>query len=276
MSPRGEAGETEAEFLARYVRDERGRFPHGAHTVDIALFTIRDGRLSLLLVRRGRHPEKGRWALPGGFVELGKSGDFGEGEGLDEAAQRELLEETGLDVFPGYLEQLRTYGDPRRDRRGRVFSTAYVGMMPNLAVPRAGGDAADARYFAVEDLGGEGGPALAFDHERIIGDALERVRGKVEYEGRLAASFIEEPFTISELRRVYEAVWGGQVHRADFRRKVLSAKDFLRSTGEAAPRTGGPPAQLYRLGSATLLYPPMQRGGMLLDARRDAEDDTDL
>jgi 8-oxo-dGTP diphosphatase len=264
--------ETEREYLERYVRDERDRYPHAGHTVDVALFTIRDGHLSLLLVRRGDHPEKGRWALPGGFVELGGSGAYGEGESLDEAAQRELLEETGVDVFRGYLEQLRTYGDPHRDRRGRVFSTTYVAMMPNLAVPRAGSDAAAARYFPVEDLAEAAAEGLAFDHEQIIADALERVRGKIEYEGRLAASFIEEPFTISELRKVYEAVWGAPVHRADFRRKVLSAKDFLAPTGGATPRTGGPPAQLYRLGAATLLYPPMQRRGMLLDAGRDEDE----
>jgi 8-oxo-dGTP diphosphatase len=97
----------------------------------------------------------------------------------------------------------------------------------------------------------------------------------VEYEGRLAASFIEEPFTISELRRVYEAVWGGPVHRADFRRKVLSARDFLRATGEETPRAGGPPAQLYRLGTATVLYPPMQRSGMLLEAKQAGPDEPD-
>jgi 8-oxo-dGTP diphosphatase len=266
------ADQTEEEFLDWYINHERDRYPHAAHTVDIALFTIRDGALSLLLVRRGSHPEKGRWALPGGFVDLGEKGGYGEGEDLDDAARRELLEETGLTVFRGYLEQLRTYGDPDRDRRGRAFSTAYVGMMPHLAVPRAGGDADAARFFPVDELTGPGAAdRLAFDHRWIIADALERVRGKIEYEGRLAASFIEEPFTISELRRVYEAVWGGPVHRGDFRRKVLSAKNFLQPTGEATPRTGGPPAQLYRLGTATLLYPPMQRRGMLLDPGREAE-----
>jgi 8-oxo-dGTP diphosphatase len=254
----------ESEFLAHYTAVVRATFPRSEHTVDIALFTIVEGELSVLLVRRGGHPEKGRLALPGGFVDLGASGAYGEGEGLDDAAHRELLEETGLEVFPGYLEQLRTYGDPSRDRRGRVFSTAYVGMMPDLEVPKAGSDAAEAQFFAVRGLDRA---TLAFDHERILTDALDRIRGKVEYEGRLAASFIEEPFTISELRRVYEAVWGGPVHRADFRRKVLSASEFLRPTGEATPRAGGPPAQLYRLGTATLLYPPMQRRGMLLDAR---------
>ena len=165
----------EAAFLAEYARTERAKFPRSEHTVDIALFTIRSGEMSVLLVRRGEHPEKGKWALPGGFVNLG-NGEYGQGEDLDEAASRELAEETGLEVFPGYLEQLKTYGSPWRDRRGRVFSTAYVGMMPDLPTPRRGGDAADTHFFAVGDLNSADGPDLAFDHLEIAQDALERVR----------------------------------------------------------------------------------------------------
>lgn len=264
--------EAEEEHLERHPGTERGRSPRAEHTVDIALFTIHQGALAVLLVRRGQRPEKGRWALPGGVVDLGAGGAYGEGEGLDEAAQRELLEETGLAVFPGYLEQLRTYGDPRRDRRGRVFSTAYVGMMPNLPVPLAGDDVADAHFVPVDGLGRAGGPALAFDHDRIVADALERVRGKIEYEGRLAASFLTEPFTIADLRRVYEIVWGGPVHKADFRRNVLSAGGFLVPAGDAPAEPGGSPAQLYRLGPATRLHPPMPRDLTLLAARDDASD----
>jgi 8-oxo-dGTP diphosphatase len=253
---------SEAAFLEQYVTVERSRFPRSEHTVDIALFTIRGGELSVLLVERGEHPDKGKWALPGGFVKLG-NGSYGEGEELDEAVHRELLEETGLEVFPGYLEQLKTYGSPWRDRRGRVFSTAYVGMMPDLPAPQQGGDVAATHFFAISDLEAIAGPQLAFDHAEIVRDALERVRGKVEYEGRLAASFLAEPFTIPELRRVYEAVWGGLVHRADFRRKVLSIAGFLIATGEQHAETGGPPAGLYRLGPMTQFHPPMLREAML-------------
>lgn len=257
---------SEAAFLDRYAKVARSQFPRSEHTVDIALFTIRSGALSLLLVRRGEHPEKDKWALPGGFVRLG-GGGYGEGEDLDTAALRELAEETGLEMFPGYLEQLKTYGNPWRDRRGRVFSTAYVGMMPDLPAPRGGGDAADTHFFAISDLDSPEGPPLAFDHSDIVHDALERVRGKIEYEGRLAASFLTEPFTIPELRRVYEAVWGGPVHRADFRRKVLSVDGFLVSTGNHDTETGGPPAELYRLGLTTQFHPPMLRGAMLTAKR---------
>jgi 8-oxo-dGTP diphosphatase len=252
---------TEAQFLERYATSERGRFPRSEHTVDIALFTIRSGELSVLLVRRGEHPDKGKWALPGGFVRLG-GGDFGEGEDLDEAASRELKEETGLEASPGYVEQLKTYGSPRRDRRGRIFSTAYVGMMPDLPTPRGGGDATDSHFFTITDLESGEGPILAFDHKEIVDDALERVRGKIEYEGRLAVSFLTEPFTVPELRRVYEAVWGWSIHRADFRRKVLFVGGFLLPTGELDTRTGGPPAELFRLGPTTQLHPPMLRVAM--------------
>jgi 8-oxo-dGTP diphosphatase len=260
---------SESAFLEHYARVARSQFPRSEHTVDIALFTIRAGALSLLLVRRGEHPDKDKWALPGGFVRLG-GGSYGDGEDLDAAAYRELLEETGLEVFPGYLEQLKTYGSPWRDRRGRVFSTAYVGMMPDLPTPRGGGDAADTHFFAVADLDSAEGPRLAFDHADIARDALERVRGKIEYEGRLAASFLAQPFTVPELRRVYEAVWGGAVHRADFRRKVLSVDGFLVATGKHDTETGGPPAELYGLGLTTQLHPPMLREAMLTAKR--AED----
>jgi 8-oxo-dGTP diphosphatase len=259
---------SEAAFLEWYAEVERSHFPRSEHTVDVALFMIRAGELSVLLVRRGEHPDKGKWALPGGFVRLG-DGNYGEGEELEDAAHRELTAKTGLEVFPGYLEQLRTYGSPWRDRRGRVFSTAYVRMMPNLQSPRGAGDATDSHFFAVSDLDAVDGPRLAFDHSEIVGDALERVRGKIEYEGRLAASFLAQPFTIPELRRVYEAVWGGPVHRGDFRRKVLSVDGFLVATGERNTETGGPPADLYQLGPATQFHPPMLREAMLTDKRAD-------
>ena len=263
-------GETEARFLARYA-EERPSFPRAEHTVDVALFTIREGQLCIALIRRAQHPTRGRWALPGGFVELG-GGSYGEGEDLETAARRELAEETGLDVFPGYLEQLRTYADPWRDKRGRVISTAYVALTPHVGPLRAGDDAGDAHYFAVADLDEHEGPELAFDHQRIIEDALERVRGKIEYEGRLAASFLTEPFTIGELRRVYEAVWGGTVSRGNFVRKVLSSQDFLVPTGDRAVPPAGRPAALYRLGVATQFNPPMTRATMQLAKGTDVAD----
>jgi len=236
----------ESAFLDGY--DPRA-FPPIAVTVDIVLLTVRQGQLTVLLVRRGVHPHRDRWALPGGFV--------GEHEDLDEAARRELVEEAGVDARPRHLEQLRTYGSPDRDPRMRVVSIAYLGLMPDLPRPRAGTDAADARFWPVGDLGTDDGPTLAFDHDRIVADAVERARSKLEYTN-LATSVVEEPFTIADLRRVYEAVWGVVLHPANFRRKVLSTDGLVVPTGQERS-TGRGWTQLYRRGEATQLHPPMLR-----------------
>jgi len=245
----------EADFLRRY---DPAAFPPLAVTVDVVVLTVRQGRLCALLVRRGEPPQRGRWALPGGFVR--------PDEDLDDAARRELLEEAGLRA-PGHLEQLRTYGAPGRDPRMRVVSVAYLALAPDVPVPTAGTDAAEARLWPVEDVpglpgaaaaGSAGHAALAFDHDLILADAVERARSKLEYTS-LAATFLEEPFTIADLRRVYEAVWGGgPLHAANFRRKVLSTPGFvLPVPGERA--TGRGWAELYRRGGAGRLHPPLLR-----------------
>ena len=240
---------TEEEFLRAYDPSD---FPPFAVTVDLAVFTIRAGVLAVLLVQRGEPPYQGSWALPGGFVAADES--------TDDAARRELAEETGAATFHGHLEQLRTYSDPGRDPRMRVVSVAHVALAPGLPDPRAGGDAAAARWWPVEDLAAEPVP-LAFDHATILADALERVRAKLEYT-TLAASFVTAPFTIADLRRVYTAVWGHAPDLANFRRKVLSTPGFVieaaRSQTAAGPAGGRPPL-LYRQGGATTLHPPMLR-----------------
>lgn len=257
-SPHRPASPEETAFLADY--DPR-RFAPVAVTVDVVSLTIRHGRLSVLLVQRGSHPHQGAWALPGGFVE--------PDEDTDRAAARELAEETGLTSGPGHLEQLRTYSDPQRDPRMRVVSVAYVGFGPDVTTPAAGSDAADARWWAIEDLDGPEAPTLAFDHAQIVADAVERARAKIEYTS-LAVSFVEEPFTLAELRRVYEAVWGVDLHVGNFRRKVLSTPGFVTVADEDGPdgrarRTGGRPATLYRRGGATVLHPAMLRPGTAPD-----------
>jgi 8-oxo-dGTP diphosphatase len=223
-----------------------------AVTVDVVVLTIRSGRLSVLLVRRGAEPFLGEWALPCGFVAVD--------EDLDAAAARELCEETGLDEVTGHLEQLRTYGAPGRDPRMRIVSVAYVALMPDLPPPAAGSDADEARYWAVEDLEGPDAPQLGFDHEDIVRDAVERARSKLEYTS-LAASFTDDTFTLGDLRRVYEAVWGAPLHAPNFRRKVLSTPGFVVPLDErSAPGdAGGRPAQLFRRGEATLLHPAFLR-----------------
>jgi 8-oxo-dGTP diphosphatase len=247
-----EADQTEQEYLASY--DPR-RFPAIGVTVDAVLLTVRQGRFSVVLVRRARHPERGKWALPGGFVD--------PGEDLDDAARRELAEETGVSTLPPstHLEQLRTYGTPGRDPRMRVVSIAYVAFAPDVPTPTAGSDADLARFWPVSQLGTRDGPELAFDHARIIADGVERARAKIEYTP-LATAFLEEPFTLSELRAIYEEVWGLSQDPSNFRRKVLRLEGFVTPVGEIAPprgAQGGRPAELYRRGPARLLWPPLRR-----------------
>ncbi len=237
---------TEDQFLADY---DPAAFPAVGVTVDVVMLTIRQGQLCVLLIRRGAHPAKGAWALPGGFV--------GPGEDLDAAALREFTEGTGVDAAPSHLEQLRTYGAPNRDPRLRVVSIAYLGMMADLPRPAAGTDAADARFWPIADLESDDGPELAFDHQRIVHDGVERARSKLEYTS-LATSFVDEPFTIADLRRVYEAVWGVPLHPANFRRKVLSTAGFVVPTGDERA-TGRGWAELYQRGEGTVLHPAMLR-----------------
>src|SRR5690242_15431081 len=221
-------------------------------TVDLVVFTIRDDELCVLAIRRGAPPYRGRWALPGGFVH--------ENEDLADAARRELLEETGLADLPVHLEQLQTYGAPGRDPRMRVVSVAYLAFAPGLPEPAAGTDAADAQWVPVAATASR---ALAFDHGRILADGLERARAKLEYTP-LATAFVAEPFTISELRDVYEAVWGERLHAGNFHRKVLSVPGFVESTGETTETggaRGGPRSRLYRRGDARLLHPALLRPG---------------
>ncbi|MGW3599654.1 NUDIX hydrolase [Streptomyces sp. NPDC005167] len=221
-----------------------------AVTVDLAVFTVRDGRLHVLLVERGEDPYKGHWALPGGFVQPRES--------AEDAARRELAEETGLTeatVSALHLEQLRTYSDPDRDPRMRVVSVAYTALVPDLPEPRGGGDAANARWWDAGALG-----ALAFDHDRILTDAHDRIGAKLEYTC-LATAFCPAEFTLGELQQVYETVWGVELDRPNFRRKVLTTPGFVQAMEGSPRRTGGrgKPAALYRAGAATALHPPLLR-----------------
>ncbi|MEU2116942.1 NUDIX domain-containing protein [Streptomyces sp. NPDC016459] len=265
-------------------------FPPFAVTVDLVVLTVRRHALCTLVVRRGETPYQGRWALPGGFVRAE--------EDLGAAAARELVEETGLCAHDpaapppvpsngAHLEQLATYGAPDRDPRMRVVSVAHLALAPDLPAPRAGGDANSARWAPVEELLGEdviagtlgsadtagageaagdaedaekhGGPeALAFDHARILADGVERARSKIEYSS-LATAFCPPEFTVGELRRVYEAVWGVSLDPRNFHRKVTGTPGFLVPAGGTTTRQGGRPAQLFRAGGATLLNPPMLR-----------------
>ena len=228
-----------------------GAYPPVAVTVDIVTFTIVDDQLQILLVRRGQDPFEDRWALPGGFVR--------PDEDLEAAALRELQEETGIVARPRHLEQLGTYGAPERDPRMRVVTVAYWAILANLPEPRGGGDAADARLFPVVMVEADA-LQLAFDHDRILAEAVERIRSKLEYT-TLAAQFCPPEFTISQLRRVYEAVWNARLEPGNFHRKVTRSPDYLQPTGDhTGPSAGGGrPAAIYQSGDAEYMSPPLTR-----------------
>jgi 8-oxo-dGTP diphosphatase len=198
-------------------------------TVDIVIFTVRDGVLEVLLVRRGIAPYKGQWAIPGGFVL--------DGESLDTAALRELREETG--VADVYLEQLYSFGEPGRDPRGRVVTVAYFALIASERVSVAGGsDATDARWWEVGRQ-----PDLAFDHDKILAYAVQRLRGKIGYTA-VGLELLPEKFTLTELQQVYEAILGEKLDKRNFRRRIESL-GLLKALDEYAPLASGRPAQLY-------------------------------
>ncbi|MGW5092777.1 NUDIX hydrolase [Streptomyces coelicoflavus] len=227
---------------------DKHAFEPFAVTVDLAVLTLRAGALHALLVERGQKPYAGRWALPGGFLLPEESAET--------AAGRELAEETGLaDVTGLHLEQLRTYSEPGRDPRMRVVSVAFAALLPDPPEPHGGGDAAEARWMPYDEA-----EDLAFDHDRILADARDRVGAKLEYTC-LATAFCPAEFTLGELQQVYETVWGTALDRPNFRRKVLATPGFVEAVPGAARLTGGrgKPAALYRAGPATTLHPPLLR-----------------
>jgi len=216
---------------------EPGDYPPFAVTVDVVVWTIVAGRLHVLLIERAHDPYQGAWALPGGF----KRPD----ETLDDAAARELREETGLDAA-AYLVQLGAYGDPGRDPRLDVVTVAYRAVVPVIDTLAADTDARDARLWPVEDVL-SGHLVLAFDHDRILRDALDRTRTDLETTD-LATAFVAPRFTLSELRTAFEAVWNTRLDPANFRRSVLTADAaYVEPTGERSRPgpEGGRPPELY-------------------------------
>jgi 8-oxo-dGTP diphosphatase len=214
-------------------------FPAFAVTVDVVILTMSVARLHVLLVRRGEAPFQGMWAIPGGFKR--------PTETLDEAAKRELREETGVDAA-SLLTQFGAYGDPERDPRMNVVTIGYLAVLRDVGAIVAGTDAADAALVPVSDVLNER-IDLAFDHLRIVREALERVRVELEVSG-IATAFVGATFTLAELRAVYEAIWGVQLDAANFRRSVVAEGGWVIPTGRRARPgpAGGKPAELFRAG----------------------------
>lgn len=216
--------------------------------VDLAILTVRENALQVLVITRANEPFRGRPALPGGFLRVD--------EDIYDAAVRELGEETGLDGTTLHLEQLSVYGEPHRDPRGRIVSVAYLAVMPDLPLPTAGSDASTAAWMPVDAVRG----TLAFDHDRILDDAVERARTRLEFT-TLATAFCGTAFTIGDLRNVYEVVWGQSLDPRNFSRKVVNTKGFVEPTGERRIPEVGRPAALYTRGGETALNPPILRSG---------------
>jgi 8-oxo-dGTP diphosphatase len=218
-------------FLESYDASE---FDRPSVTVDIVMFTVIEGELKVLFVKRGQQPFAGRWALPGGFVRMDES--------LEEAAARELEEETGVRAKDVYLEQLYTFGDPRRDPRTRVITVAYFALVDSAKIgPRVTGQEgiSDVQWLPVRSLP-EG---IAFDHKDILEYALKRLRNKLEYTV-VGFELLPEQFTLPELQGLYENILGETLDKRNFRKKVLSM-GILWPTG--GYRKGGyRPAVLYR------------------------------
>jgi 8-oxo-dGTP diphosphatase len=202
-------------------------------TVDIVIFTIQSEELKVLLVKRGIPPFKGQLALPGGFVH--------EDESLDEAAMRELREETGVsDVF---LEQLYSFGEPGRDPRERIITVAYYALISaDRSQLAPGTDTTEAAWWPVSKL-----PALAFDHRKILDYALERLRNKLEYT-TVGFQLLPAKFSLTELQGVYEAILGKKLDKRNFRRKIELLR-ILKPISEYR-RGGQRPARLYRFAAA--------------------------
>lgn len=205
-------------------------YPHPAVTVDVVLFTVSDGRLAVVLIKRSQWPHAGKWALPGGFVDIDES--------LKRAAWRELREETGIRAR--YLEQLGAFGRPDRDPRERVITVVYIALAAADRIKiRAGSDAVDARLFKIDEL-----PELAFDHARILAHASERLRDRLGVDG-LVRRLMPAQFTLSELQSAWEAIAGNALDKRNFRKK-LKALDLVEPTGEMRQGSAHRPARLFR------------------------------
>lgn len=217
-------------------------------TVDAVIFGYEsEPRISVLLVERKYDPFANMWAIPGGFVK--------NSETLEDAVYRELEEETGVNI--GYLEQLYTFGEPNRDPRQRIVSVAYFGLVrPDNYQPKASSDAKKARWFDINEL-----PELAFDHQRILEEALKRLRAKITYEP-IGFELLGERFPFSDLENLYTTLLGREIDRRNFRKKIMSLQ-ILDVLGEKVSRGAGRPANLFKFNKKR--YFELKKKGIVFD-----------
>ncbi len=207
-------------------------YPRPSVTVDCVIFGLDQESLKVLLIQRKHDPFAGKWALPGGFVDMD--------EPIDQAAQRELEEETGISGM--YMEQLYTFGDVHRDPRGRVISVAYYALVNLTAYQHqvvAASDASQARWFAVADL-----PLLAFDHEKVMEIAVKRLKNKVRYQP-IGFELLPEKFALSQLQNLYEMILGRTLDKRNFRKKILKM-NLLVELAEMQQGVSHRAAKLYK------------------------------
>jgi 8-oxo-dGTP diphosphatase len=223
-------------------------FPHPSLTVDVVLLTAADGALQVLLLQRASSPDAGKWSLPGGFVRIDES--------LDGAAARVLREKAGLSGV--FLEQLYTFGDLARDPRARVVTVGYYALVPAerlVAAGVAGGEASAVARLRVPWAGERGGPVealdaagavmpLAFDHAEIVGVAVKRLRGKLNY-APIGFRLLPDVFSLRALQQVHEVISARRLNKDSFRRRML-ASGQLEATGERRTDVEYRPPELYR------------------------------
>lgn len=232
-------------------------FPPFGVTADLVILTVRDGRLCVALVERKADPHKGRLALPGGFISR-----HGVDRTLEDTALRELREETGIQPGEVHLEQLKTYWTRGRDPRQEVVTVAWLALGPVHGELQAGTDAASADWFTVDVA--QNIP-LAFDHNEILRDGVERARAKLEYTD-VAATFLPKQFRIAEVRDIYETVWGVELDPGNFQRKMTGVFNRVENAPVRSTRPGRPAALFTRKrrpardgSDLTAIEPPFRR-----------------
>jgi len=196
---------------------------------DVAIFTIKDGELNILLIKMQKKPFLKQWALPGGLVTVDES--------VDSSAKRHLFSKTGLKKI--FLEQLYSFGEVNRDIFGRVVSVAYFALIPNVdLVLKTTKEYGGVDWFPVNSL-----PKLAYDHKEIVSVAVSRLRNKIEYTN-IVYSLLPKEFTLKQLQDVYEIILNKTVDKRNFRKKFLSLGLITKTANFT---TGGThrPAQLY-------------------------------